>query len=504
MNASFRVFFLLFALSGYITYAHDCDHDSIEQDLRFLEVEEDMASLDGGRILQSGDYPNIRIHAYFDYLAQTASSSYYAYVANELIPPAIDYFEAALRVKYPVSGNLKLGSNVNGICERSTPSILQGSGVATDFFIYFDSQAVSGTQIANTKYCYLASGTKRPLIARTMINRNMLPIANGDVLVHEKNMYTMMHEMIHGLGFSGSTYKLFIDANGNTLQGHLKSVKINGYTRTFLDVAPLTDKLRNHFGCSSLEGALLENQGGSATAASHFERKVFLYESMTSGSIADRRISEMTLALLEGSGWYAPDYNYAEPFFFGKGQGCSFVTGSSCSNSFDEFCSGSSRGCSPTGRSGGFCNSDPISDGCKYYNPNFDYDCENDNGADYARLPELQVFGRSAGSKCFTGTLNSRSSNSLNTFCFRYTCSGSGSDTQLQVQVGNHQVTCAQEGSMTIDGYYGTVNCPDPLTFCNTVGVKYCPRNCMGRGTCVNGTCRCNSGYSGIDCALNV
>jgi len=328
-----------------------------------------------------------------------------------------------------------------------------------------------------------------------MINRNMLPVANGDVLVHEKNMYVLMHEMTHALGFSSSTYKLFIDANGNTLQGHLKSVKLNGYTRTFLDVAPLTDKLRNHFGCSSLEGALLEDGGGSATAASHFERKVFLYESMTSGSIVDRRISELTLALLEGSGWYVPDYNYAEPFFFGKGQGCSFVTSTSCSNA-DEFCTGNSRGCSPTGRSGGYCSSDPISDGCKYYNPNFDYDCENDDGADYARLPELQVFGRGAGSKCFTGTLNSRSSNSVNSFCFKYTCSGSGSDTQLQVQVGNHLVTCTQEGTQTVDGYYGAVNCPDPLAFCNTIGAKYCPRNCMGRGTCVNGTCRCNSGYS--------
>jgi len=310
-----------------------------------------------------------------------------------------------------------------------------------------------------------------------------------------------MHEVMHGLGFSSSLYRYFINSSGKTLTGHIKSVKVNGKTRTFIDVAPLTSKLRNHFGCSSLQGALMENGGGSSTAASHFERKVFLYEAMCSGSIGGRRISELSLALLEGSGWYSVDYDYAEPFFFGKGQGCSFVTGTSCTN-FDEFCSGSSRGCAPHGRGGGSCRSDSISDGCKYYSPVDDYDCDNNDGEDYARLPNLQVYGRGAGSKCFAGTLNTRSSSSPSSFCFRYSCSGSGSNTELEVQVGSKTITCTQEGNKSIDGYYGYVTCPDPETFCTTVGKKFCPRNCMGRGSCVNGKCQCRSGYSGVDCAL--
>jgi hypothetical protein len=334
-----------------------------------------------------------------------------------------------------------------------------------------------------------------------MINRNMLPNANGNVLLHEKNMYVLMHETMHGLGFSTNTYKYFVDSNGKTRTGHIKSVSVSGKTRTFLDVPPLTEKLRAHYGCSTLAGALMENGGGDGTSASHFERKVFLYEAMTSGAIDGRRVSEMSLALLEGSGWYTVDYSYAEPYYFGKGQGCSFVTGTSCTN-FDEFCTGSSRGCAPHGRGGGSCRSDSISDGCKYYSPDADYDCENPDGEDYARLPDLQVYGRGAGSKCFTGTLNTRSSTSSTSFCFKYSCSGSGSGTQLQVQVGSKTVTCTEEGQKTIDGYYGTVNCPDPLTFCNTVGKKYCPRNCMGRGSCVSGKCQCKSGFTGVDCAL--
>jgi len=498
MKVLLTVFFALLA-PLFFTYAHEhCTHDDIEQNPELIEVEEDMSAFqEEGRVLAS--YPNIRIYAHYDYLRQTASSSYASYIQNELIPPAIDYFEAALRIKVPLSGKLSVSSS--SVCDRSTPSVLK-SGVDADFFIYFDSQASSGTEIASTKFCSLASGTKRPLTARSMINRNQLLAANGDVILHEKNMMTMMHELMHGFGFSSSSYPYFIDSNGRTRSGHIKSVKVNGATRTFLDVPPLTEKLRAHYGCSSLQGALMENGGGSGTSSSHFERRALLNEFMTSGSILGRRVSELSLALLEGSGWYVPNYDYADPFFYGKGQGCSFVTGSTstCGN-YEEFCTESGRGCAPTGRGGGSCTTDAVSE-CKYFKPEEDYDCDNDNAEDYARLPTLQVFGRTAGSKCFSGTLNTRSSGTKTTFCFKYSCSGSGSSTQLQVQVGSHLVTCTDEGTKSIDGYYGSINCPDPLTFCNTVGLKYCPRNCMGRGTCNNGRCSCRSGYSGIDCAL--
>jgi len=498
--ASVKAFFILFALLC-LSKAHDnCDHDSIEQNPGLADVSEDLTAFqEDGRVLASAS--NIRIYPYFELLKSTASSSYASYIQNDLVPPVIDYFESALKVKSPVSGKLLLGSSVGSVCDRTTPSILKSGGVSADLFMIFETKTSSDSTIASTMYCYLASGTKRPIVSRMMINRNELTVAGSDILLHEKNMYVIMHEMMHAFGFSSSLYKYFIDGNGKTLSGHIKSAKVNGKTRTFIDVDALTNKLRNHFGCSSLQGALMENGGGSGTSASHFERKVFLYETMASGSIHGRRISELSLAMLEGSGWYVVDYDYAEPYFFGKGQGCSFVTGSSTS-SFDEFCTGNSRGCSPTGRGGGTCSSDSISDGAKYYSPNEDYDCENDDGEDYARLPDLQVYGRSAGSKCFTGTLNTRSSSSTTSFCFKYSCSGSGSNTEVEVQVGSKTITCTSEGQKTIDGYYGSVNCPDPLTFCNTVGKKYCPRNCMGRGSCVNGKCQCKSGYSGIDCAL--
>lgn len=486
--------------------AHDdvsCTHDQIEQNPEILPLEEDFSALqDKERFLSSSSYSNIRIYAYYDAVTKNSPSAFAAYATQKLIPPAVSYFQAALKVKYPVVGNMVLSSSVKTVCGQTTPSILH-SGVAADVFIYYDSDAESGTQIAATSQCYVAS-SGRTLISRTVMNRNMIPVTT-DVLIHEKNMYTIMHEMMHTFGFSSALYPKYLDSNGKTLTGHIKKVSIGGSTRTVLDVSPLTSMLKEYYGCSTVPGLVLENGGGSDTTSSHVERKYFVYEFMSSGSINGRRVSQFTLGLLEGTGWFVPDYSYAEPFSYGKGQGCSFITGtcSSSGTSFpEEYCTGSSRGCSPTGRGGGSCQSDSLTESCRYHYPTQNYDCENDNGVDYARFSSLETYGRSAGSKCFTGNLNSRNSDSPTSFCFKYSCSGSGSSTQLTINVGSNKVVCTKAGTQTLNGYYGGIDCPNPQEFCETIGVQYCPRNCMGRGSCVNNKCVCKSGYTGVDCAL--
>jgi len=506
---SFKPLVLIFALACTLTaYAHGddftCGHASEDNTPDLLDIEEDTSSLNpANRLLAS--YPNMRIKANYDSLASTSSSSYTSYIKNELAPPVIAYLEGALRVKYPVSGKLKLSTSVKKICEFKTPSELH-SGVEADYYIFLTSRSEDSTVVASSRYCNLAAGTKRPLIARTSFNRQMLKEAKGDVLLHEKNMYLLIHEIMHTFGVSDSLYKYYVDENGDTLKGHIKKVKIAGKTRSVIDVPFLTQRLRKYYGCSSLPGLILESDGGDGTSGSHLERKFFVYETMASGGIYGRRVSEFSLGLLEASGWYDPDYSYAEPFFFGKGQGCDFINDkcSSSSASFDEFCTGSSRGCAHHGRSGGKCDSDSKTDGCKYIDPKVEWDCDNSDGEDDARLPDLETYGRGSESKCFTGDLNTERSTSKTSFCFKYTCVGSGSSTKLEVQLGRTTVTCTSEGQKTIDGYYGSIDCPDPLTFCGTVGKKYCPRNCMGRGTCVNNKCQCKSGFTGIDCGLNI
>jgi len=506
MSTSFKSLLCLFALiclSASHYDGHQCDHDKQQQENppEFIDIEEDFSSQ--GRILAS--YPHIRIYAHYDELSNSAPSSLTSYVRNDLAPPVIAWFEGALRVKYPVAGGkLKLGSSVSSLCGMKVPSVLR-SGVSADYVILFDSRSESSSVVATSKYCSLTSGSNRPVVATTNFNRQMFVAAKGDVILHEKNTYLLLHEMMHTFGFSSSVYKYWVSSSGRTLSGHVKSMSIAGKKHTVINVPSLTNKLRDYHGCSSVPGAILEDDGGSGTDASHFEKKFYLYENMATGSHSGKRVSSLSLALLEATGWYDVDYSYAEPYFYGEGQGCSFINGKCSSNSasFEEFCTGSNRGCGFMGHSGGRCSSDEKTEGCKYVIPNNDYHCENEDAEDDARFPSLEVYGRGAGSKCFSGDLNSRqSSNGATSFCFKYNCVGSGSGTQLQVLLGSNTVNCKREGKVSVDGYYGSINCPDPVSFCSTVGKRYCPRNCMGRGNCVNNKCQCDRGFTGVDCAM--
>jgi len=500
--ASYTKVILFILALAFLAKAHPgCTHDKeYRPPAELQDVDEDMSALQDGRILAStstASYPNMRLYAVYDTL-DDSPSDFKAYVQN-VAPAVLRWFSGALRVKYPVSGNIQVSAS--SVCDLKTPAVLQ-QGVPADFVVLFHSYSENSGTVASSRACTRASGTKRPLVAHTNFNRHMF-VPTTDVIEHEKNMYLLIHEMMHSLGISDNHYEFFLDLNGNPRKGHVKSAKLNGKSSTVIDIPELTQKLRNFYGCSSVPGIFMENDGGSGTAGSHFERRLHLYDVMCSGGIYGRRVSEFTLSFLEGTGWYAPNYKYAEPFFFGQGQGCGFITDSSSNaGKYDEYCTSSSIGCAPQGIGGGKCESDSKTSGFKYVDPRMEYHCENPAAENRAKLPNLQVFGRGLGSKCFTGTLGTSSSGSSTSFCFTYNCVGSGSSTVLEVNVGDQTVVCNEEGVATVSGYRGAINCPDPLRFCNTVGKQYCPRNCMNRGTCVDNQCECYDGFTGVDCGL--
>ena len=61
---------------------------------------------------------------------------------------------------------------------------------------------------------------------------------------------------------------------------------------------------RQHFGCDTLEGAEIEDGGGSGTAGSHLEKRIFMNEFMTGTASREPVFSAITLAVFEDSGWY--------------------------------------------------------------------------------------------------------------------------------------------------------------------------------------------------------
>jgi hypothetical protein len=55
-------------------------------------------------------------------------------------------------------------------------------------------------------------------------------------------------------------------------------------------------RVRDHFGCPTLNGAELENDGGNGTALSHWEARIFQGEAMVRGHLVFReRCSPLAL-----------------------------------------------------------------------------------------------------------------------------------------------------------------------------------------------------------------
>ena len=69
----------------------------------------------------------------------------------------------------------------------------------------------------------------------------------------------------------------------------------------------------------------LENDGGTGTAGSHWERTILGQEIMTGQEQWEAVFSKITFALLKDSGWYQIDYEDADRLDFGSGKGCAFL-----------------------------------------------------------------------------------------------------------------------------------------------------------------------------------
>ncbi len=119
-------------------------------------------------------------------------------------------------------------------------------------------------------------------------------------------MQTIIHEIFHILAFSPMLFK---GLNGKGLVEVMHPVTNE---KSFaIASTKVIEMARKHFGCSTLEHLYLENEGGSGTASSHWEKQ-FLGNELITGFISGNPVlSNISLALLEDSGWYKVNYDTA-------------------------------------------------------------------------------------------------------------------------------------------------------------------------------------------------
>ena len=156
----------------------------------------------------------------------------------------------------------------------------------------------------------------------------------------------LLHEISHVLAFNEQLFQYFINITNPTIEE-----TVNGATRKLLATPKVLYYARGHFGCPSLTGVELENQGGDGSAGSHWEARIMLGDYMLSTDYPELVVSDITLAVFEDSGWYTVNYYTGGLFKTGKGEGCNFLQRRCiineksyfpldfCDNTDDEVCS---------------------------------------------------------------------------------------------------------------------------------------------------------------------
>ncbi|KAJ0184254.1 hypothetical protein K1T71_000677 [Dendrolimus kikuchii] len=238
---------------------------------------------------------------------------------------------------------------------------LEPTGVEdTDFVLYVSAVETErcrrGLTVAYASHCQQESALDRPVAGHANFCPGELSTKYRDL---PSVLSTVKHEMLHALGFSVSLFAFYRDDNGapltkrrpdtgnppldEELQIHKWSDRVvkdvtrkkwmirGGYMERTLRmiVTPrVVKEVREHFNCSELEGAELEDQGGDGTALTHWEKRVFENEAMTGTHTQNSVFSRITFALMEDTGWYRADYSLATPLDWGLGLGCTFAMAS--------------------------------------------------------------------------------------------------------------------------------------------------------------------------------
>ena len=219
-------------------------------------------------------------------------------------------------------------NNICGLNSRGASVTVDQRNVGftnADFAIYVTAVPATGLTQAWAVDCqHDQSG--RPTVALINFSPSAFDSTSTSPTTYENSVSTAIHELMHALGFGSEFYEK--PGWFPTNSGRATSTKtgVDGKPVTIITTPKVLEKAKAHFGCTRLTGVELENQGGSGTAGSHWEKRILGAESMTGIQTSEKSvISELTLAYFEDTGVYDVDYVMAQHLEWGKNRGCEFT-----------------------------------------------------------------------------------------------------------------------------------------------------------------------------------
>jgi len=301
------------------------------------------------------------------------------FLETRIIPDIRHFFASALSVD-PLTSPLQVQgtwANCSGPGAPVPPNYNNPGIADVDVVIFLTARTTRyrGNTIAFACATELANPGRRPVVGYINWGPNRIKLEADK---YYEQIGVGVHEMSHALGFSSSLFSQYRGGNPMITRNVTFPSAPSIVKQLRLIASPrVLSEARRHFNCSTLEGLELEDDGGSGTASSHWERRVAMYEYMNGVSSYQPIFSRFTFALFEDSGWYQANYTFATENLFGKNQGCSFVS-SLCSSwpshspySCDPVRQSEDEGCLFDGRKKAKCNirtlDDPISDPLERY-----------------------------------------------------------------------------------------------------------------------------------------
>ena len=392
------------------------------------------------------------------------------------------------------------------------------------------NKTIEGDLILIPKIYVIGEGVDAAAYAMTISSLNYRPIIGVVLLGNHYNfnkinsqsflIMLLLHEITHVLGFSEYLYNYFQTNSTLTI-----TKEINGIQRTLFTGENVIKQAKRHFNCDNIEGIELENQGGDGSAGSHWEARIMLGDYMISTDYPEIVISEISLALLEDTGWYYVNYYTGGLFRYGKGLGCNFLNNKCvysdssnyitpferefCVNTIDDRCSAGNidRGeCYIRNyaseieseyqyfnntKIGGFGPADycPVTLSYPSYNYYFYSRCDS-NGKNIYNFS--QEYGETYGpnSICVLSSLKPQSSSSDSykiARCHEVISCNSNTKSFI-LNIGKVNLTCSGNyKEIEVEGYSGSIICPDYNRVCTGITktkiIDFCndPLDCINK-----------------------
>ena len=514
----------LFSNKGF-DRPEDIDHDEITGAERLLndilrsDIVSSRTQMDEYNNHMANSYHPLKLHVVVDEtdynnLRSTASGrGKYNLIINKYIPMMVQLVSELFQVTE--QPKVKFGSY--GCDDIYIPDKIRNTEYKADYILYL--KTMRGDNIlGRAGPCLLHTTTNRPFAGRMWLNDHYVV---DDERAFEDYFTTVMHEMLHALGFMGSLVEKFVDPkNGFKPIPLSQSYKRIGY-KDYLISPIVLQKARDHFACNSLDKIPFEDRGHEKRGnkiSGHWECSSVGADLMCSIDTESMLITSLTLAYFEASGWYKVDYRRASQWHYGYKQGCAFVEGRNSNNPFKCTPDPNAKKCNVELFLKARCVNDKDYGGYVYTGTDEARDdCRRANQKANNRATQIRAdesYG--VGSRCFAGytakpgwSYSDGTPVAVKSFCFKSRCEKTSTGQKVLFETDDNgqkkTFSCDTTGEKVyVDGANSQnyVECPNVEIFCHFEALK-CTNECSFNGRCTElGTCQCYAGWGEKDCSV--